>query len=92
MMTFDEFLNEALVPMKKHSEQEVTKHIKMFLNKDVDKVSKNSLNYYNTAIYQLKKRYNGYDPLETTHEGDADEHYMKILNNVYAKIKKEIHK
>lgn len=91
MMSFEEFLNEALVPMKKYSEQDVIKCIKMFLNKDVDRVPKKLLNYYNTSLYQLKKKYNGYDPLETTHEGDADELYMKILNNVYAKLKKEIH-
>lgn len=84
-MNFEDFVNEALIPMKKYSEADIKKHISKFMNKEVDSIPRAAVNYYSVAVRSLKKKYSGYDPDELSHEGPADEEFMKILKRVYDK-------
>lgn len=89
MMSFDGFINEALIPMKKYSEDDIKKHISMFMKKDVENIPRSAVNFYSVAIYNLRKKYSDYDPDELSHEGPADEEYMKILSRVYDKASRK---
>jgi hypothetical protein len=88
-MNFEEFVNEALIPMKKYSEDDIKKHISKFMKKEVGDIPRSAVNFYSVAIHNLKKKYSGYDPDELSHEGPADEEYMKILQRVYDKASRK---
>lgn len=83
MMNFEEFINEAMIPQKMHTEEDVKKMVSKYLQKDVDKIPKKAVNYYSNALSMLQKKFNGYHPDDTDHEGPADDLYMDILKRVY---------
>lgn len=84
MMNFDEFsINEALIPMKKYTEEDIKKMLSKYLKKDIEKIPRKAVNYYSVALYQLQKKFNGYHPDDTDHEGPADDLFMDILKRIY---------
>jgi len=83
MMNFEEFLNEALIPQKKYTEDDVKKMLSKYLQKEVDDIPKKAVNYYSNALYMLQKKFNGYHPDDTDHEGPADDYFMDILKKIY---------
>ena len=83
MLQYNEFINEALIKMKHYSEADIIEHSKKFLKKEIDYIPTRMINFYNASIYQLRKKFAGYDPDKVDQEGEADEFYIKILNKVY---------
>ena len=84
ILSFNEFVNESLIKMKKYTKEQIYDYIKKYLDKDV-KLTNSAINFFNISLFNLKKKYTGYDPDKNDQEGPQDEYFIKILKDTYNK-------